>query len=165
MAGSSPRWRAFVRSKRSPSSFEVRGWRYAVRAPPPEKIHAAPAELAGARAGEEKADSPLLDQKMHLVEQRRNALNFIDDDELLARADFLGNSSGILAESQKRGRIEKIVDAGSLQPLADEEALARLARTEKEIGFLPDKREEVQIPRDGNGRFVVFLCRHHRHLS
>ena len=73
---------------------------------------------------------------MHLIQQGRQSLNFIDDDDLIFGRDFFSQALGTLAEGEIRGRIQEIVNAGTFKVLADEEAFPRLAGAEKKVRLL-----------------------------
>jgi len=48
--------------------------------PPPEEVHASTPQLARARAAQNDTQPAVLDQPVHLVEQGRHLLHFVDDD-------------------------------------------------------------------------------------
>ncbi len=94
------------------------------------------AEFPCTGPGEEKSDAFLLDEAMHLIQQSRQSLNFIDDNDAIFWRDLFGQALGTLAEGEIHGRVQEIVDAGTFEVLADEEAFPRLAGAEKKVRFL-----------------------------
>jgi hypothetical protein len=86
------------------------------------------------------------DEAMNLVEKVRQALNLVNHDDTILRCQFLTDSTGVSAERQINGRIEKIVDPGVGERMANQECLARLPRPEKKIGLLFQKGGQVKYP-------------------
>ena len=54
-----------------------------------EQVHAAPAQLARARSGQQEPDAALLDQAVNLVQQLGQALHLVDHHQLVAKRQFL----------------------------------------------------------------------------
>jgi hypothetical protein len=93
-------------------------------------------EFPCAGPGEEESDAALFDEAMDLIQQRWQSLNFIDDDDVILGRDFFSQALGTVAEGEIQGRIQEIVDTGTCEALADEEAFPRLARAEQEVRLL-----------------------------
>ena len=117
--------------------------------PPTEQIGGAAPHLARARSAQREVQSAVLDQPVHLVEQRRNLLDLVDDDlpsglrsfcvDLLAQQLRIDGVAPELVCLQQ-------VDATSLGiALPQERALAGLARSPQEEG-LPARIGKGQTP-------------------
>ena len=94
------------------------------------------AELPGTGPCEEKSDAPLFDEAMHLIQQRRQSLNFIDDDDAIFGCHFFSQALGTLAKGEIQGCVQQIVDAGTFEVLPDEETFPSLAGAKKKMGLL-----------------------------
>lgn len=94
------------------------------------------AQFSCAGPGEEESDASLFDEAVDLIQQRGQSLNFIDDHDVIFGRDFLSQALRTVAEGEIHGRIQEIIDAGTFEALADEEAFPRLARAEQEVRLL-----------------------------
>lgn len=113
-----------------------------------EQVHAAAPQLARARSGEHEAHAALLDEPVHLVEEDRQLLDLVDDDQPILRRQLLPEATGALAERQEHLGIEQVVDLGSRQGVADQRRLAGLAGSQQEQRF--PRREARQIEGAGD---------------
>jgi hypothetical protein len=129
--------------------------------PPTEQVDPAAPQLARAGAGEEKADAPLLDESMHLVQEIRQPLDLVDDHDLAIADDLLLDAAGFTAEGQIGRGIQEIVDPHAGKRMGDERRLPRLPWTEEEVRLLFD---DSQIEHARN-RPIHLHRRHCRHIS
>ena len=109
---------------------------FVANGPSAEKIRRAPLDLTGARATEREVKPAILDEPMHLVEQRRYLLDLVDDD-LAPRPG--GISLQLLAEEFGPGDIaaelvglEQVHPAPAAVCVPQQCALAGLARPPQE---------------------------------
>jgi len=86
------------------------------------------------------------DEAVNFIEKVRQALNLVNDDDLILSCQFLTNSTGVPAERQVNGCIEKIVDSGVGERMANQESFARLPRPENEIRLLLQEGGQVKDP-------------------
>ena len=59
-----------------------------------------------ARPGKQEMQAARLDQPVHFIQQFREALDFVDDDDSVFRAKLLSHAPRILAESKIHGVIQ-----------------------------------------------------------
>jgi hypothetical protein len=134
--------------------------------PSAQEVYASPSKPSGTRTGQEKTDTLLLDQAVHLVQQVGHPLDFVDDDRAVRWREFLADTSGILADSQIGRRIQKVIDFNVLEAVADQEGFAGLTRPQEKMGLLRQETGKVQGPFDNRGDVPKIIVRHiHRHLT
>jgi hypothetical protein len=121
----------------------------------PEEIHASPAQLLGARAGQEEPCTPRLDEPMHLVQQFRKALDLVEDDHTVFRTELFREPPRVLAEGEEDGRVQQVVHLRARQRLAIEGGLAGLPGAEEEVIPLGQEKGKVQRPRIPVRRYGV----------
>ena len=119
--------------------------RHHLAAPGPasQEIGVSAPQFARARSGQQKALPTVLDEPMHLVEQRRDLLHFVDDDDRVLPV-------GVALAEQRRTRGVLTVDVGLKQVnqgrvrqvFADPETLADATRA-PEKGGPPLRESEV----------------------
>ncbi|MEX5283012.1 hypothetical protein [Nitrospira tepida] len=85
---------------------------------------------------------------MDFVEQCRQPLNFVDDDDAILRGELFGQALRTLTEPKVDRRIQEVVDPGPLEALGDQEALSCLARTQEEVRLLLQEALQAQQARD-----------------
>jgi len=107
--------------------------------PPTEQVHSSAAQLACARAGQQKIHAAPPDQTMDLVEKFRQPLNFVDHHDLVTLGYFLRNATRIAAERKVSRAVEQVVDSRSRQRVAYQKRLAGLTRAQEEVGFLASR--------------------------
>jgi hypothetical protein len=86
------------------------------------------------------------DEPVNLVQQVRQALNLVNDDDAILRCQFLANTAGILTQSQINRTVEKIIDSGADEGMANQEGLACLPRPKKEIRLFLQESRQVKDP-------------------
>ena len=102
-----------------------------------------------AGSGKKKTNAAFFNQSVNFIEENRQTLDFIYDNDLVLRIEFLGDAAGILAQSQIYGGVEEIMRPHSFQGMADERGFSRLPWTEKEMRkILQKKRRKIQPPLD-----------------
>ena len=120
----------------------------------PQEVHPAPLELAPAGAREDEASSLRRDQVVHLVEERRQLLNLVDDDdrrlgrpvEAAIRHD-LAQSRRILSQRQVDAAAQEIDDGSRVELLTEQRRLAGAAGTEQKQRLSPGEIPHVQRSR------------------
>ena len=73
---------------------------------------------------------------MHFVQQRRQALDLVDDHHFRPRRQRFANQAGLAGEAREQRLIEEVVGRQPRQLLANEGRFAGLPRSEEEAGAL-----------------------------
>jgi hypothetical protein len=99
-----------------------------------EQIRTTAPELARTRARQDEAPAFLLDHPVHLVEQRRDLLDLVDDDPPLAidRRELAGQERRLARQAERERGVEQIVGHRVGQDLGQPRRLAGSARAEQE---------------------------------
>ena len=129
--------------------------------PAPEEIDTTGKQAAGGGAGQQKTNAPLLDQRLHFVEQHRKFLDFIDDNDRVLRKKLFAETARPLAEAEENVRMEQVVAAAVGECLADERGFAGLPRAEQKSGLLGQQAAKFKRATDSSHD----KCRHLRRLS
>ncbi len=101
-----------------------------------EQVRARAAQLARARSaqGEAVLVAELEEERVHLVEQRGELLDLVDDDPASPgkRGDLHAKPVGIAHEAEQRARAEEVVPGGAREALPEPRRLARAPRPQAE---------------------------------
>jgi hypothetical protein len=114
--------------------------------PSTQEVYSTPPKFPCAGSGKEKTNAAFFDQPMDFIEQNRQTLDFIYDNNLISRVEFLRDAPGILAKGKIYGGVEEIIEPHFFQGTTDEKGFSRLPWAEKEMRFLLKKKREVQNP-------------------
>jgi len=98
---------------------------------------------------------------VHFVQQLRQTLDLIDDDDFVFGGKFLCDARRILAEGKINRVIQQVVGTGVAQRMLDEKPLAGLPWTEKKMRFLLQERGQVRQALDHRTVFGWGVISHH----
>ena len=104
--------------------------------------------MGGPRPGEQKPQPARLDQAVRLVQQFRQALNLVDDDDSVFGAKLLSHAARILAQRQVNGVVQEIVDPRVLESMLNQKRLARLPGSQEKMRFLLEQSLQIHEPVD-----------------
>ena len=112
--------------------------------PTPEQVHAAATEFARARPRQQELDPALLDQTVDLVQEFRQTLDLVDDDDAVGGREFLGDAPRLLAQGEIGRMVEEVIEPHAWERVADQETLSRLPGSEQEVRLLPNQPREIE---------------------
>jgi hypothetical protein len=121
---------------------------------PAQEVGAAPLELAGARAAEDEAQPPVLDEPVDFVQELGDLLDLIQDHRCVQlvgrdRQEALAEQRRALGELQHEIGLEQVEREALGKRRPEVGALPRLARA-PEKGRLPGRQGHPQDPFDAN---------------
>lgn len=113
-----------------------------------EHVRVPAAERPRARPAEREAEAPVLDERVHLIEDRRHLLDLVDDDEAWLRhgGELLSEQSGSLLIAEAFVGSQEVDTSSFGVGRPEQRALPDLARPPEKEAVLGLRREQQSRP-------------------